>query len=149
MVKFNINWGNPDQNQEKQEKLKDIGLLFLRIGISSLMLFGHGFEKLVNFSDKASSFADPFGFGPAFSLALAVFAEFFCSVAVMFGFFTRYAVIPLIITMLVAIFIIHLDDPWKKQEFATLYLIPYITLAFSGGGRYSVDRKLFGGKFEH
>ena len=50
--------------------------------------------------------------------------------------------------MLVAIFIIHGDDPWKKQEFATLYLIPYIALAFSGGGRYSVDRKLFGGRFD-
>ena len=42
------------------------------------------------------------------------------------GLFTRQAVIPLIITMLVAIFVIHGDDPFKDKEMAILYLIPYI-----------------------
>ena len=148
MTKFKINWRDNSQDIEKQERLKDTGLLVLRICIATLMLFGHGFDKLINFSAKSAQFADPFGFGPGFSLALVVFAEFFCSLAILFGFFTRYATIPLIITMLVAILIIHADDPWSKKEFATLYLIPYITLLFAGGGRYSVDRKLFGGKFD-
>ena len=142
-MNFDINWRDDSANIEKQAKLVDIGLLILRIGIASLMLFGHGFDKLVNFTEKAETFADPIGFGPVVSLSLAIFAEFFCSIAILFGFFTRYATIPLIITMLVAIFIIHADDPWKKQEFATLYLIPYISILFAGAGRYSVDSKLF------
>lgn len=143
MAKFNINWHDDSADKEKKQKLIDIGLLVLRIGIASLMLFGHGFEKLVNFSEKAVSFPDPLGFGSSVSLALTIFAEFFCSIAILFGFFTRYATIPLIITMLVAILVIHGDNPWDKKEIAFLYLVPYLTLLFSGSGRYSVDFKLF------
>ncbi len=143
MTKFKINWRDESIDIAKQQKLVDTGLLLLRIGIASLMLFGHGFDKLVGFSEKAVHFPDPLGVGSVASLGLTVFAEFFCSVAILFGFFTRYATVPLIITMLVAIFIIHGDDPWSKKEFATLYLLPYLTLLFSGSGRYSVDFKLF------
>ena len=143
MTKYDINWSDDNKNDAKNAKLKDMGLLLLRVSIASLMLFGHGFEKLVGFSEKAAHFPDPLGFGPVVSLSLTIFAEFFCSIAILFGFFTRYATVPLIITMLVAIFVIHGDDPWKKQEFATLYLVPYFTLLFTGSGRYSVDFKLF------
>ncbi len=143
MTKFKINWHDDNADKEKKQKLIDTGLLVLRIGIASLMLFGHGFEKLVNFSEKAVNFPDPLGVGSVTSLTLTVFAEFFCSIAIMFGFFTRYAAIPLIIMMLVAIFIIHGDDPWSKKELAALYIVPYVTLLFSGSGRYSVDFKLF------
>lgn len=147
MPNFKINWQNDTLDKERAEKMKDLGILMLRIGIASLMLFGHGSEKLVNFSERAATFADPLGVSPAVSLSLTIFAEFFCSIAILFGFFTRYATVPLIITMLVAAFVIHGDDPWKKQEMAILYLVPYISLLISGGGRYSVDRKLFGGRF--
>ncbi len=143
MTKYDINWHDDSKDIAKQAKLKDIGLLALRIGIASLMLFGHGFEKLVGFSDIAVNFPDPLGFGSVTSLGLTVFAEFFCSVAILFGFFTRYATVPLIITMLVAIFVIHGDNPWDKKEMAILYLVPYLSLLFAGSGRYSVDYKLF------
>lgn len=144
MKKFKINWTDDSPDKEKQEKLKDIGLLMMRLSISTMMLFGHGFEKLVNFTDKAANFPDPLGIGSAGSLALVVFAEFFCSMAIAFGIFTRYAVVPLIMTMLVAAFVIHGDDPWGRKEIALIYLIPYVSLLFAGSGRYSLDRKLFG-----
>ncbi len=35
--------------------------------------------------------------------------------------------------------IIHGDDPFKKKEFALLYLMPYLLFLLSGAGRYSVD----------
>lgn len=144
MPKYKINWSDDSTAKSKAAKLNDFGLLMMRILASMMMMFGHGFDKLVNFSEYASKFADPFGLGPALSLGLAVFAEFFCSIAVMFGFMTRYSVIPLIITMLTAAFIIHSDDPWGKKEFALVYMIPFLTLLFTGAGRYSVDAKLFG-----
>lgn len=143
-----INWLDDTTQKAKQEKLKDIGLLVLRLTAAGMMLFGHGFDKLVNFSAKAEHFADPLGLGMTTSLVLAVFAEFFCSVAILFGFLTRYATIPLIITMLVAAFIVHGDDPWSKKEFALVYLVPFLTLLFSGAGRYSVDAKLLGKKHD-
>lgn len=139
MQKIKSNWVQPNFQEDRSETLRNWGLLLLRVGVASLMLFGHGFDKLVNFTDKAANFPDPIGVGPAVSLALAVLAEFFCSVAIGFGFATRLATIPLIITMITAAFVIHGGDPWGKKELAILYLIPYIALLFTGAGRYSID----------
>ena len=141
MIKSILNWFNDSLDSNMREKQKDIGLLFVRVSIGSLMLFGHGLQKLLSFSEKAAHFPDPLGVGSTLSLGLVVFAEFFCSLALIFGFFTRYAVIPLIITMLMAIFVIHADDPWGKQEFGTIYLTTYLTLFLAGGGKYSIDSK--------
>lgn len=68
------------------------------------------------FGGEEITFADPFGLGPAPSLALAVFAEVFCSILIMLGIFTRLSVIPLIITMLVAWLMVHISDPFGDQE---------------------------------
>lgn len=106
------------------------------------MLVCHGWGKLLAFPEKYASFPDPLGVSPAISMALAVGAEVFCSLAIILGIATRAASVPLIITMLVAAFVIHADDPWQKKEFAIMYLIPFTTLLLTGGGRYSVDEKL-------
>jgi putative oxidoreductase len=45
--------------------------------------------------------------------------------------------------MLVAAFIIHADDPFRKQEFALLYAVPYLTLILTGGGKFSIDALIF------
>ena len=98
-----------------------------------------GWGKLTRLGSGELQFADPFGLGPSVTLALAIFAEVFCSAALILGLLTRLAVIPLAVTMLTAIFIIHADDPWQKQEFAMMFLIPYLTLFFTGAGRFSLD----------
>lgn len=120
----------------------DRGLLVLRVGVASLMAFGHGWGKLSSFSERMDTFPDPLGVGTALSLSLVVFAEFFCSVFIGLGIFTRLVAIPLSVTMTVAAFIIHADDPWGKKELAVLYLIVYVTLIFTGPGRVSLDKKL-------
>lgn len=121
----------------------DIGLLLLRVTFGGLMLINHGWGKMMKFfGDDPIKFADPIGLGETASLALAVFAEVLCAALVAIGFLTRWAVIPLIITMLVAIFIVHISDPFKKMEMAILYLIPYVVLWMNGAGKYSVDALL-------
>lgn len=119
------------------------GLLVLWAGVGLLMLLGHGWGKLSNFSLIAPNFPDPLGFGSGVSLGLAVFAEFFASLALIFGFLTRLATFPLIITMLIAAFVIHAGDQYKKMELALVYLIPYLTILLSGPGKYSLDRLMF------
>lgn len=120
-----------------------VGLLVLRLGAGGFMLFGHGWGKLADFGDKAVHFPDPLGIGSSTaSLALAVSAEVFCALAVMIGLATRVAAVPLIVTMLVAAFVIHADDPWAKKEFALLYAIPFLTLVLTGPGRFSADHYL-------
>ena len=120
----------------------NIGLLVLRIGAGGLMLTAHGWGKLMSYGERMDSFPDPLGVSSPVSLALVVGAEFFCAGAIVVGAFTRLACIPLIITMLVAAFIIHADDPWNKKEFALLYVVPYLGLFFTGGGSFSVDKVL-------
>jgi len=106
------------------------------------MLLAHGWGKLTGFGDLSSKFPDPIGLGSTPSLALAVFAEVFCAIAIMLGLFTRAAAIPLLITMLVAAFVIHGDDPFQKKEFALLYAAPFLMLIFTGAGSLSIDAKL-------
>lgn len=117
----------------------NVGLLILRVSTGLIMLFAHGWGKLINFGTLSTQFGDPIGLGPTVSLALAVFAEVFCSVAVIAGLKTRWAVVPLIITMIVAVGIVHAADPWGRKELGVMYLISFLTLFFTGPGKYSVD----------
>src|SRR5687768_12721816 len=117
-------------------------ILVLRVGAGSLMLMNHGLDKLMHFSQKAGGFADPFGIGSTASLSLTVFAEFFCSVFIILGLFTRLACIPLVINMAVALFIAHQGDFFGKGELAGLFLVCFVTLLFAGPGRVSLDRFL-------
>lgn len=121
----------------------DLVLLLLRLTFGGLMLFNHGWKKMLRlFGDEPIKFADPFGLGMEATLALAVFAEILCAALLMLGLFSRWVVIPLIITMLVAVFVIHWTDPFGKKEMALLYLVPYIGILLMGAGRYSLDYML-------
>ncbi|MCB1121223.1 MAG: DoxX family protein [Verrucomicrobiae bacterium] len=120
--------------------LADIWLVLLRVFSAAFMLT-HGYPKLTRlFAEGEIQFGDPIGIGPAASLTLAVFAEFFCSILVGLGLFTRLAAIPLMITMSVAAFIAHGADPFGRKEMALLYLLLFTTLLVFGAGKYSLDR---------
>lgn len=124
------------------QKLRDVGLLLLRLGAGGMMMV-HGWGKLSRFNEMASKFPDPLGIGSPASLTLAVFSEFFCALAIVLGFATRLAALPLIVTMIVAAFVIHGDDPFAKKELALLYLVAFAALAGTGAGKLSLDAKLW------
>src|SRR5688572_29485524 len=115
-------------------------LLLLRLGAGSLMMANHGFDKLMNFSQKAGRFADPLNIGSTTSLSMVVFAEFFCAIFIMMGLFTRLACIPLIIAMSFALFYAHKGEWFGEGESAGLFLTCFVTLLFTGPGKISLDR---------
>jgi putative oxidoreductase len=117
----------------------DLVLLLLRVAFGSLTLFGHGLPKLMAFQEKSAAFADPLGLGPVPSMALAIFAEVACSTAAVLGVMTRWAALPLAITMATAFVFVHADDPWGKKELALSYLVVWIALIVAGGGRFALD----------
>lgn len=117
------------------------GALMLRIIGGGLMLV-HGIPKLMKLIRGDFSFANPLGVGPEASLILTVFAEFICALFILVGFRTKIATIPLMVTMLVAAFIVHGDDPFQKKELAILYFGIYLALFFIGSGKYSLDNAL-------
>ena len=122
----------------KRDVQEGLGLLVLRIALGGMMLT-HGWPKLGRLLETPEKFADPIGLGPEITLALAVFSEFVCAILIMLGAWTRLASIPFLATMLVAAFIVHGDDPFKKQELALLYGAGALALALTGPGRMSVD----------
>ena len=122
--------------------LLDLAILLVRVFIGLTMLT-HGTPKLMRFSsDGPLHFGDPLNIGMGPSLALAVFAEVFCSLFIIVGLGTRLAVIPLIITMLVAAFVVHKTDGFREQEVALIYLLIYFTLFITGSGKFSIDRQI-------
>ena len=102
-------------------------------------MMAHGYAKLVGFQSIQPKFYDFMGLGSSTSLALAIFAEFFCALFIIIGLFTRLVAIPLIITMSVALFKVHQMDFFDTGEKAALYLSGFIVLLLCGPGRASVD----------
>jgi len=113
-------------------------MLVLRLGLGILMMM-HGYDKLVHFGAKQNTFMNFLGTGSTLTLALVVFAEFFCSVFIVLGLFTRLATIPLIITTCVIIFKVNHGHVFLDDETAPLYLIGYLVLLLVGPGKASVD----------
>ena len=105
-----------------KSKNVDFALLITRIAIALLMLT-HGIPKMSGLAESPVKFMDIFGMGASLSLGLAVFAEVFCSVLLLVGLGTRFAVFPLIVTMLIAVLHVHGGDPFAKQEMAIHFLL--------------------------
>ena len=124
----------------KNNLLIHLGLAVLRILPSAFMLT-HGYPKLMKLVNGNTEFANPFGIGEAPTLFLAVVGEFICPVLMIIGFKTRWAAIPSAITMLVAAFMIHADDPFATKEKALLYLVIFVVIFLLGPGKYSVDKR--------
>jgi putative oxidoreductase len=118
------------------------GLLLLRVWFGGAMLFLHGWNKLIHFSDKAQDFADPLHIGSPASLSLVVFAEVACAVLLMLGLVTRLAAAILVINMGVALALVH-SMSLADGELAFAYLGGCGALLIAGPGRFSADAIFF------
>ena len=121
--------------------LLDWALLAIRVFVGVAMLT-HGFPKLMMLLSGKIEFMNFLGIGEKTSLILTVLAEVLCSLFVLLGLFTRFSVVPLIITMLVAALMVHGNDPFAKQEMSLLYLFHYILIFIAGPGNISIDRMI-------
>ena len=117
-------------------------ILILRI-LFGLLLMWHGVLKWANYDNLTHAFPDPLGLGGHVSLLLVIFAELFCSIFFMFGFFYRIVLIPMIFSMSIAFFVIHGGSIVQGGELAFTYLAMFLILFFSGPGRISFDYIIF------
>lgn len=125
-----------------QKGFDDYGKLLLRLGMGGFML-PHGISKLMKFFEGGEiTFTDPLGAGPVVTLITAVVAELLCCILIIVGFKTRLSTILPAITMLVAAFIVHANDPWMKKEFPLVYFVGFLAIALLGAGKYSFDAQL-------
>jgi putative oxidoreductase len=132
--------------ESRRQQLTSIGLLILRVGICVFMIH-HGWGKFEFVrAGEFEKFPDPWGvLGNKWSLILAMSAEFICPMLIAVGFLTRLAVIPPIIAMGTAVALVHTNDPWfmsgpgPSKEPAMMFLVPFLTLLFTGAGKFSID----------
>ena len=116
-------------------------LVVIRIFAGILMLL-HGrmvFDSEI-MKGMGASLHDELGL--PFPLLMAYFAkgaEFFGGLLLAIGLFTRFALIPLIITMAVAAFGSHHGQISGEGEHAFLFLLIFAAFFFIGPGKWSID----------
>ena len=129
------------------EDNKDWAAMSLRLGLA-LVFIVKGYGKLTNIAGTTEQFAT-WGI-PLAALAVWIVAivEFFGGIALVAGFYTRYAAALIGIVALVAIFTVHLGTPFYGDQVANamferalLALAACISLLFSGPGHASIDSK--------
>ena len=99
----------------KCQCLSGIAPLMLRLYLAPVLAQA-GWNKYQHFDDTVAWFGNPdWGLGlplPALMVILAIVAELAGALLLVLGLFTRLASIPLMITMLVAIFAVHWPNGW-------------------------------------
>ena len=113
-------------------------MLLLRVVGGGLMI-PHGYDKLKKFEEYKPDFTNFMHIGQGPSLALTIFAEFFCAALVVLGLATRLATIPLIAVMIMALFIGHHGDILGDGEHSAMFIGIFGTILFVGPGKASID----------
>lgn len=121
----------------------------LRLGVGAIMV-GHGAQKLFGWFDgygltKAGEAFASMGMEPGVLMAaLAGGTEFFGGILLILGLFTRVAALALAGTMAVAIAVAHSTAFFLPtgMEFALILLLASLSLLISGGGAWSLDRRV-------
>ena len=122
--------------------ITSFGLLILRIGFGGLLML-HGYDKILHYAEMKTKFFPFMGMSAPVALGMLIFAEFICSIFVVIGLFTRFACIPVIFAMSVALFKAHGGDVTGQGQAATLFLLALLSLLFTGAGKYSLDAALY------
>jgi len=128
-------------------KKQDLALALLR-AVVGIVFIAHGYQKLFQFG--IHGVAGMFGqIGipmPLLSAYLVTFTELFGGIALLLGFLTRVAAIPVAFNMLVALLQVHLKGGFFLPagfEYVLVLLVANIALITGGGGAFALDNVLW------
>jgi len=137
---------------------ESLSLLLLRLPLG-LIFMAHGSQKLFGLfggqgvSATLKTFEEKMGIPPLFTI-LAMIAEFGGGLGVLAGCLTRLSALGIASTMVVAIYKVHLMNGFFMNwyclpgrghgiEYDMALLGMALSLVFTGGGRWSVDRMVW------
>lgn len=127
------------------DRSHDIGIFALRL-IVGLSFVLHGWMKAQSMPGVIMFFAS-LGL-PAFVAYLVMAVELVGGILILVGYFTEYVTLPIVINMTCAVVLTSMKSGMKQgailggHELELLLLFGALALAFIGGGKYSLDRKL-------
>ncbi|WP_126651632.1 DoxX family protein [Chryseobacterium aureum] len=123
-------------------KITDAALLVFRILLSAELIIAHGLKKIGVGVSEAEQVPNPLHLPEAFNSLFADAANLVFPVFVIFGFFTRIAVLPILAVTLTGYFILHWNDALLIKDTPFMYSLCYLFLLCMGAGKYSVDHYL-------
>jgi len=142
----------PDEWDRAFDSGRDCGLLILRAGVGLMFFFVLGLPKIQAGPElwaKIGGAMANFGitFVPVFWGFMAASAECFGGLFLAIGLLARPAAAAMAFTMLTAA-VMHLSagDGLKGASHAVELFFVFSGLTLAGAGRFSLDRRLFGGK---
>ena len=134
-----------------------IAISLIRLMVGTVFL-SEGLQKFLFPALRGTGRFEKTGFpSPEFMGPFVGSFEILCGTLVLFGFFTRFAAVPLLIIMLTAILTTKLpifinDGFWEMMHAGRTdwaMLLGSIFLIIKGGGKYSIDRLLLKEPNEH
>ncbi|MEI8625891.1 DoxX family membrane protein [Pseudoalteromonas sp. B137] len=117
-------------------KSPDLGLLYLRVTASLLVIYIYGLPKIINYQVQLKVIEAPFKLGQSVTLLSVIFTEFICPIAIILGIYTRLACLPLLLLLFVAMLGVHSDWTVEEGQFGWLLIIIFSSLALCGPGQY-------------
>jgi putative oxidoreductase len=121
----------------------DFATLWLRLLFGGLFIY-YGYQKIQGYEQYSSMFPDYIGLGHQATYILVTVSEFLGGILLVLGLLTRLAIIPIFIIMIVAYFEAHKNDPFAAKQIVFFYMLLCPVIFILGGGRFSLDRLLFG-----
>ena len=135
---------------------KDFGLLLIRITLALVFIY-HGWDKVMNIEGTINFFraiglagfivptSDFLNFkGPGatteiiFWPYIVAYVELLGGILILLGIRVREVALLFVITMIIAIWKVHMNDGFKGMEFQLTLLLASLAILFTGAGKYGL-----------
>jgi putative oxidoreductase len=125
------------------ERNRDWGIFLLRLFIGLRLIYGVqdnvlSWEHMIRFRDFLQQFHFPI---PLVCAVVSVYVQLITGIMLILGWKIRYAAILLIINFLVALIMVHRNQPIEAMTAPMAILFSAILFLFQGAGRISVDKE--------
>ena len=122
-------------------RFADVGLLLLRVTTGAFLIYqSHDNVFSAARMDEFVKFLTQFGFVyPKLLAPLSVYAQFAAGIAFVLGLFTRWFGLITAFNFVVALYMVHLNDPVPQAWGAAVLIVLGLYFGLRGSGRYGLD----------